>query len=113
MRIIVRALALILLLPALACGAGIHALPAGQLPAKARQTLRLVDEGGPFPYPEDGATFGNHEGMLPAEPAGYYHEYTVPTPGSRDRGVRRIIAGKNGERYYTGDHYQTFERVTY
>lgn len=82
-----------------------------QLPPEARQTLRLIDEGGPFPYRQDGVTFQNREGWLPAEHSGYYREYTVPTPGAGDRGARRIIAGKNGERYYTPDHYRTFMTV--
>jgi hypothetical protein len=59
------------------------------------QTLRLIQQGGPFPYPrKDGSTFGNFERRLPSQPRGYYREYTVPTPGSRDRGARRIIAGE-------------------
>ena len=68
------------------------------LPWKAQKTLDLIEEGGPFPYPKDGATFGNFERRLPLRERGYYREYTVPTPGSRDRGARRIIAGKGGER---------------
>lgn len=86
--------------------------PAASLPAEARQTLKLIDQGGPFPYRKDGSVFSNRERRLPQEPRGYYREYTVPTPGSRDRGARRIIAGKEGERYYTGDHYRTFQQVT-
>ncbi|MBO2453562.1 guanine-specific ribonuclease N1 and T1 [Actinomadura barringtoniae] len=82
------------------------------LPAEAQQTLKLIDQGGPFPYRKDGSVFSNRERRLPREPRGYYREYTVPTPGSRDRGARRIIAGKEGERYYTGDHYRTFQQVT-
>ncbi|MDH2416723.1 ribonuclease domain-containing protein [Nocardioides sp. CER19] len=82
------------------------------LPPQARQTLELIDAGGPFPYPgKDGSTFGNLEGLLPKEPRGYYAEYTVPTPGSRDRGARRIITGEGGEYYWTADHYQQFERI--
>jgi ribonuclease T1 len=82
------------------------------LPRQAAQTVRLIEQGGPFPYPRnDGAVFHNNEQRLPSEPDGYYHEYTVPTPGSPDRGARRIITGKNGEYWYTGDHYESFERV--
>lgn len=103
------------LLFAVFCGtAGAFSLPqvdAGELPAEARQTLRLIDHGGPFPYSRDGVVFGNYERRLPAQRRGYYHEYTVPTPGQRSRGARRIIAGSEGERYYTGDHYQTFQRI--
>ncbi|MFJ9903091.1 ribonuclease domain-containing protein [Streptomyces sp. NPDC101152] len=82
-----------------------------QLPAEARQTLALIDKGGPFPYARDGVVFGNFEGLLPKHQRGYYHEYTVPTPGSRDRGARRIITGQGGEIYYTDDHYKSFRAV--
>ncbi len=110
MRILV---ALVVLLPLLACGGPApHDVAAARLPAEARRTLVLIDAGGPFPYHQDGVTFQNREGELPSEPSGYYREYTVPTPGSPDRGARRIIAGRSGERYYTSNHYRTFERVT-
>lgn len=82
-----------------------------QLPKEAQQTLALVDKGGPYPYDRDGIEFQNREKILPKKPAGYYREYTVVTPGSSDRGARRIIAGQNGERYYTADHYDSFVRV--
>ena len=81
------------------------------LPNEARATLILIKEGGPFPYPRDGAVFGNFERWLLVRERGYYREYTVPTPGARDRGARRLIAGRNGEFYYTDDHYRTFRRV--
>ena len=81
------------------------------LPAQAGQTVSLIQRGGPFPYPHDGIVYQNLERQLPAEPAGYYHEYTVPTPGSPDRGTRRIITGRDGEFYYTGDHYASFVRI--
>ncbi len=90
------------------------------LPPEARQTLRLIRQGGPFPYPrKDGSTFGNFEKRLPVQARGYYREYTVPTPGSRDRGARRIVAGAgpagdvadSGEYYYTDDHYRSFRRI--
>jgi ribonuclease T1 len=71
----------------------------------------LIQAGGPFPYPRDGVVFRNAEGLLPQEPSGYYHEYTVPTPGEFDRGPRRIITGADGEFYYTADHYESFRRV--
>jgi len=82
-----------------------------ELPREAIETLRLIEQGGPFPYPRDGVVFGNYEKRLPARPRGYYHEYTVPTPGSRNRGARRIIAGAPDERYYTSDHYRSFRRI--
>ncbi len=78
---------------------------------QAQRTLRLIDAGGPFPYKQDGVVFNNREHLLPAQKNGYYHEYTVPTPGSRDRGARRIIAGGPAERYYTDDHYASFRRI--
>jgi ribonuclease T1 len=81
------------------------------LPPEARQTLELIKADGPFPYARDGVVFGNREGELPKQPRGYYREYTVKTPGARDRGARRIIAGRGGERYYTEDHYRTFRRI--
>ena len=82
-----------------------------QLPPEARQTLALIKAGGPFPYTKDGSVFGNREGLLPKRSRGYYREYTVKTPGSRDRGARRIVAGIPGEYYYTDDHYKTFKRI--
>lgn len=86
------------------------------LPPEAQRTLRLIKEGGPFLYPrKDGSVFGNFEKRLPPKPRGYYREYTVPTPGSRDRGARRIVAGSppetSGEYYYTDDHYRSFRRI--
>ena len=82
-----------------------------QLPPEAKQTLQLIARGGPYPYQRDGAVFGNYERLLPPQHQGYYREYTVPTPGSRDRGARRIVAGASGERYYTDDHYRSFKRI--
>lgn len=85
------------------------------LPAEARQTLVLIKNGGPFPYAKDGAIFGNYERMLPKRERGYYREFTVKTPGARNRGARRIISGgkpaSSGEYYYTDDHYATFKRI--
>jgi ribonuclease T1 len=79
-----------------------------QLPREGRATLALIRRGGPFPYERDGVTFGNFERILPRKSGGYYKEYTVPTPGESDRGARRIVAGKAGEKYYTADHYESF-----
>jgi ribonuclease T1 len=81
------------------------------LPQEVRDTVALIREGGPFPYRKDGVTFGNRERLLPRAQRGYYREYTVPTPGARDRGARRIVAGGNGELYYTDDHYESFRRI--
>ncbi|QKW53011.1 ribonuclease domain-containing protein [Streptomyces buecherae] len=84
------------------------------LPSQAHDTLRLIDKGGPYPYPQDGTVFQNREGLLPEHPRGYYHEYTVKTPGSSDRGARRIVTGdSHQEDYYTADHYRSFDLVDY
>lgn len=84
------------------------------LPSQAYDTLDLIDEGGPFPYPQDGQVFENREGVLPSQPTGYYHEYTVETPGSPDRGARRIVTGEEtDEDYYTSDHYATFDLIDF
>ena len=90
---------------------GLTWIAVAALPAEGRETLELIDAGGPFPYERDGVVFQNREGILPDESRGYYHEYTVPTPGSDDRGARRIVTGSGGELYYTDDHYETFRRI--
>ncbi|MFZ4759707.1 MAG: ribonuclease domain-containing protein [Burkholderiaceae bacterium] len=86
-----------------------------ELPREARDTLALIKAGGPFPYRKDGTVFRNREGLLPAQSRGYYTEYTVKTPGERDRGARRIVAGgdprASGEYWYTHDHYRSFRRI--
>lgn len=86
------------------------------LPAEAQTTAQRIRQGGPFPYAKDGTVFGNRERLLPPKRRGHYREYTVKTPGSRDRGARRIVCG--GERptepevcYYTADHYASFARI--
>jgi ribonuclease T1 len=81
------------------------------LPPEARETLALIKQNAALPYPQDGKTFGNRERRLPLRAQGYYREYTVKTPGVRDRGARRIISGNGGEFYYTEDHYRTFKRI--
>ncbi len=90
---------------------GLPAIAVDRLPPEAWDTIALIDRGGPFPYQKDGATFGNRERLLPRQPSGYYREYTIITPGSADRGARRIVAGDAGELYYTDDHYASFRRV--
>ncbi|MBK9942465.1 MAG: hypothetical protein IPP13_12710 [Kouleothrix sp.] len=90
---------------------GFEAVAPEQLPREARRTLDLIARGGPFPYRQDGAIFQNRERRLPRQPGGYYHEYTVVTPGSDDRGARRIITGAGGEIFYTDDHYASFVQV--
>ncbi len=94
---------------------GPDVVEARRLPREARETLALIRAGGPFPYAKDGTVFGNRERLLPRQPRGYYTEYTVTTPGSRDRGARRIVAGgdprASGEYWYTDDHYRSFRRI--
>jgi ribonuclease T1 len=87
-------------------------ITADRLPVEAQATLMLIRAGGPFPYTQDGTVFGNRERLLPFQPRGYYREYTVPTPGRRGRGARRIVAGKPSEYYWTVDHYRSFVRIT-
>lgn len=91
------------------------AIAAGDLPQEAREVLVLIRAGGPFRYERDGVVFGNREGLLPREPRGHYREYTVATPGVRNRGARRIVcAGKPtapSACWYTADHYQSFARI--
>jgi ribonuclease T1 len=85
------------------------------LPVEARATLEAISAGGPFRYDRDGVVFGNQERLLPAEPRGYYHEYTVPTPGLKGRGARRIVCGGHAaavsECYYSDDHYRSFRKI--
>jgi ribonuclease T1 len=89
----------------------LEVVAAAALPKEARATLERIHQGGPFPY----SRVGNREHILPAQPRGYYHEYTVPTPGVRTRGARRIVCGGDvtsvSECYYSDDHYQTFQRI--
>lgn len=86
-----------------------------ELPRQGRETYELIRRGGPFPYGKDGAVFGNRERSLPAEKRGFYREYTVTTPGSRDRGARRIVCGGPARApyacYYTADHYASFRKI--
>ncbi|WP_374773105.1 guanine-specific ribonuclease N1 and T1 [Streptomyces sp. NBC_01310] len=90
---------------------GMATVRADALPPQARDVLALIDKGGPYPYRQDGTVFGNFEKVLPQQKRGYYHEYTVRTPGERDRGARRIVTGAGGEFFYTDDHYETFKAV--
>lgn len=81
------------------------------LPPEAFETIDLIERAGPYPYDRDDSVFMNREGLLPQRERGYWREYTVPTPGESDRGARRIVAGRGGELFYTGDHYRSFVRV--
>ena len=98
--------------PAQSKSATIHV---AELPKQGRETYELIRQGGPFPFDKDGSVFGNRERLLPIEKRGYYREYTVKTPGSRDRGARRIVCGGPPRVphacYYTADHYASFRRI--
>ncbi|MCL7368511.1 ribonuclease [Streptomyces ardesiacus] len=111
-------------LSALLVGGTVSATPSGaapaavgdicysDLPSQAHDTLDLIEQGGPYPFEQDGTVFQNREGILPSQSSGYYHEYTVITPGSDTRGARRIVTGEaNQEDYYTADHYASFDLV--
>lgn len=74
-------------------------------------TLAAIESGEPLPYDQDGSTFQNREGLLPDQPDGYYREYTVETPGSDDRGARRLVIGEAGDTWYTNDHYSSFIEI--
>ena len=90
---------------------GLPVIAVADLPPEAIETIELIEQGGPFPYDKDGTVFSNFEGLLPDAASGYYREYTVPTPGEDDRGARRIVAGQDGEMYYTADHYESFALI--
>ncbi|MCP2260915.1 ribonuclease T1 [Streptoalloteichus tenebrarius] len=98
---------------AAACGdtSGFRKVALSSLPSQATDTVRLIKKGGPYPYPQDGTVFRNRENILPRCSTGYYHEYTVKTPGSSTRGARRIVTGNAGEYFYTADHYRSFVLV--
>jgi len=97
--------------PGLDPDSGLPLVALSDLPPEATETMGLIHAGGPFPYRQDGVVFENREGILPDADLGYYHEYTVGTPGSVDRGARRIVVGRQGEAYWTDDHYASFSRI--
>jgi len=90
-------------------------LALNQLPPQGMETYQLIHQGGPFPFGKDGVVFGNRERLLPAAKRGYYREYTVKTPRSRDRGARRIVCGGQATApdacYYSADHYASFRKI--
>ena len=117
-QVIVALAALAALAPvALARGQpdGLDVVAARELPREAREVLSRIETGGPGAYERDGVVFGNRERLLPPRPRGYYHEYTVKTPGVRTRGARRIVCGgaiaSTSECYYSDDHYRSFKRI--
>jgi ribonuclease T1 len=100
--------------PAAVSAADVGKICESKLPAEAHETLDLIEKDGPFPYPQDGTVFQNREGVLPDQQEGYYHEYTVETPGSDDRGAKRIVTGEEKqEDYFTEDHYESFDKVDF
>jgi ribonuclease T1 len=90
-------------------------IDAASLPLEARQAIAAINEGPPYRYKKDGIVFGNYQGLLPKQRRGYYHEFTVKTPGRQDRGPQRLVVGgkysKTNEIYYTADHYASFHRI--
>ncbi|AEG94901.1 ribonuclease domain-containing protein [Ramlibacter tataouinensis] len=94
---------------------GSAAISLAELPRQGRDTYELIRQGGPFPYDKDGTVFGNRERLLPLNKRGYYREYTVKTPGARNRGARRIVCGgpvrAPSACYYTADHYASFRKI--
>jgi ribonuclease T1 len=96
-------------------GHGLAVIARSELPPQGRDTYEKIQQGGPFAYDKDGVVFGNRERILPSHKRGYYREYTVKTPGSRDRGARRIVCGGKptapDDCYYTADHYSSFRKI--
>jgi ribonuclease T1 len=110
-RFLLGLLASFVLVTGVAARGPVGDINAVELPKEARATLALIKQGGPYPYKQDNSVFGNRERLLPEAARGTYREYTVKTPGSRDRGARRIIASKGGVFYYTDDHYNSFRKI--
>jgi ribonuclease T1 len=110
-RLICLAFSLLFALQVQAFSGDYKTVPLKDLPVDAQKTFALIKAGGPFPYAKDGTTFGNREKRLPRQPRGYYKEYTVKTPGARNRGARRIVCGGRMDCYYTDDHYDSFKRI--
>ncbi len=115
MEIVLLTLGLLSASPAQASGGQVPTISLQALPAPGVETYRNIQRGGPFPYEKDGVIFGNRERFLPMQKRGYYREYTVKTPGSRDRGAQRIVCGGPATApdacYYTADHYASFRMI--
>ncbi len=98
-----------------ALGESISTITIAEMPQQGAQTYALIHQGGPFAHAKDGVVFGNRERLLPAQKRGFYHEYTVATPGSKNRGAKRIVCGGQPKApeicYYTADHYASFRKI--
>ena len=98
-----------------AYGSDLGSIAVTALPVQGQETHSLIRQGGPFPFDKDGVVFGNRERLLPLHKRGYYREYTVRTPGSRDRGARRIVCGGPATMpdacFYSADHYANFRQI--
>ena len=112
---LLAAVSVVHLAPAKEITATSQTITVGELPAQGAKIYQLIRQGGPFPHEKDGVVFGNRERLLPAKKRGYYHEYTVDTPGTRSRGARRIVCGGQPTTpdncYYTADHYASFRKI--
>jgi ribonuclease T1 len=74
--------------------------------------LARIERGERDSHRNDGSIHRNREGRLPRQAdQDYYREYVVRTPGLRSVGPQRLVIGKNGETYYTPNHYQSFMQV--
>jgi ribonuclease T1 len=109
--LVATCIALLIAAPVQAFSGDYKTAPLKDLPIDAQKTYALIKTGGPFPYAKDGTTFGNREKRLPKQKRGYYKEYTVKTPGARNRGARRIVCGEKLDCFYTDDHYDSFKRI--
>lgn len=110
-RLLLGLLASFVLVTAAAARGPVGEIAVTDLPKEARETLALIKQGGPYPHKQDNSVFGNRERLLPQMERGAYREYTVKTPGSRDRGARRIVVAKGVTFYYTDDHYNSFRKI--
>jgi len=114
-KLALTSVALVATLACSPCTGSCSTVSLEQLPVQGRDTYQRILQGGPFPYEKDGVVFGNRERLLPSEKRGYYREYTVKTPSSRDRGTQRIVCGGPATTpnacFYTADHYASFRKI--
>jgi len=74
-------------------------------------TLDRIRSGKHVSEPHDGAVFNNRERRLPVKDRAWYREFVHAPKGFPFPGPQRVILGKSGEVYYTGDHYKSFTKV--